>query len=112
MRLGNYTQIQVKIPRVTGTQQSVEHAGRGDEMNYQVMLKGLELKRDVEANMLFNQLKVSSGVGVARKYASVLAWITTNTNKMIRSIGPPLQGDTDSNPLPGDVLYGERRENA
>lgn len=80
-RLGNYTQIQVKIPRVTGTQQVVDHAGRGDEMDYQVMLKGLELKRDVEITMLFNQGKVSSGVGVTRKYGSVLAWLTTNTNK-------------------------------
>jgi hypothetical protein len=80
-RLGNYTQIQVKIPRVTGTQQSVEHAGRGDEMTYQVMLKGLELKRDVETNLLFNQAKaVGSSPSTPRKYAAVLSWIKTNTN--------------------------------
>ena len=44
VRLGNYTQIARKIPRVTGTQQAVDHAGRGSEMAYQEMLKGLELK--------------------------------------------------------------------
>ena len=57
VRRGNYLQIQVKIPRVTGTQQQIDHAGRGDEMDYQVMLKGLELKRDVESTMLTNQLE-------------------------------------------------------
>ena len=37
------------MPRVTGTQRAVEHAGRDDELAYQEMLKGLELKRDMEA---------------------------------------------------------------
>ena len=93
VRRGNILQIQVKIPRVTGTQQQVEHAGRGDEMDYQVMLKGLELKRDVETNMLFNQLKVAGAVGTARKYASVLAWITTNTDKGAGSGADPTSAD-------------------
>ncbi len=49
VRLGNVCQISRKTPRVTGTQRAVEHAGRDDEMAYQEMLKGLELKRDMEA---------------------------------------------------------------
>jgi hypothetical protein len=81
VRLNNYCQIQSKIPRVTGTQQAVEHAGRGNEMSYQTMLKGAELKRDVETNMLFNQASSSGGTAAARKYAGVLAWIKTNTDK-------------------------------
>jgi hypothetical protein len=48
VRLGNICQISDKVARVTGTQQAVEHAGRDDEMAYQEMLKGLELKRDME----------------------------------------------------------------
>jgi hypothetical protein len=37
---------------VSGTQQAVDHAGRDDEMAYQEMLKGLELKRDMETIIL------------------------------------------------------------
>src|SRR6266536_4521169 len=48
VRLGNVCQISDKVARVTGTQQAVEHAGRDNELAYQEMLKGLELKRDME----------------------------------------------------------------
>src|SRR6266576_6548742 len=48
VRLGNICQISRKVPIVSGTQQAVQHAGRDDEMAYQEMLKGLELKRDIE----------------------------------------------------------------
>jgi hypothetical protein len=60
VRLGNVCQISRKTPRVTGTQQAVDHAGRGNEMDYQVMLKGMELKRDIEAILTgANQAKVT-----------------------------------------------------
>src|ERR671938_576262 len=49
VRLGNICQISDKVARVTGTQQAVQHAGREDELAYQEMLKGLELKRDKES---------------------------------------------------------------
>ncbi len=81
-RLGNICQIQIKIPRVTGTQRVVDHAGRDDEMDYQVMLKGMELKRDVETSLVgTNQAKVTGNGTTARKLASILSWITTNTDK-------------------------------
>ena len=48
VRLGNICQISDKVARVSGTQEAVEHAGRDSEMNYQRVLKGLELKRDLE----------------------------------------------------------------
>lgn len=82
VRLGNIAQILTKIPRVTGTQRVVEHAGRDDEMAYQEMLKGLELKRDLETSLIgTNQAKVSGASTTARKLASVLSWIVTNTDK-------------------------------
>lgn len=81
-RLGNICQIQTKIPRVTGTQRVVDHAGRDDEMDYQVMLKGMELKRDVETSLVgTNQAKVTGNGTTPRKLASILSWITTNTDK-------------------------------
>lgn len=80
-RLGNICQISRKVPRVTGTQRVVDHAGRGDEMDYQKMLKGMELKRDIESILLANTAKVTGNSSTARKLASVLSWITTNTDK-------------------------------
>src|SRR4029077_11650251 len=49
VRKFNQAQIARKVPQVSGTQQAVDHAGRGNEMAYQEMLKGLELRRDMES---------------------------------------------------------------
>src|SRR4051812_2567223 len=58
VRKGNICQISRKTAFVTGTQQAVDHAGRDDEMAYQEMLKGLELKRDIERVVIgLNQKK-------------------------------------------------------
>ncbi len=48
VRLGNLCQISSKMAQVSGTQQAVDHAGRDNELAYQEMLRGLELKRDIE----------------------------------------------------------------
>ncbi len=79
VRLGNICQISDKVARVTGTQQAVEHAGRDDELAYQEMLKGMELKRDMETILVgTNQAKVTGDATTARKTASILSWIGTN----------------------------------
>jgi hypothetical protein len=83
VRLGNICQISDKVARVTGTQQAVEHAGRDDELAYQEMLKGLELKRDMESILLSNQAKVTGDGTTARKLGSVLSWIKTSTSKAV-----------------------------
>lgn len=88
VRLGNIAQISTKIPRVTGTQRVVDHAGRDDEMAYQEMLKGLELKRDIETTLIgTNQAKVTGNGTTARKLATVLSWLTSNT--AMSSAGSP-----------------------
>jgi hypothetical protein len=89
VRLGNVCQISRKTPRVTGTQQAVKHAGRGEEMEYQVMLKGMELKRDIEAILTGSkQAKVTGNSSTAPKLADVLTWITTNTDKGASGVDP------------------------
>lgn len=81
VRVNNYCQISRKSPRVSGTQQAVDHAGRGSEMAYQEMLKGLELKRDLEAAITASTgPKVSGGDTTIRRAAALLSWIATNTN--------------------------------
>lgn len=82
VRLGNYSQISDKVPRVAGTQIAVDSAGRGNEMDYQVAMKTQELKIDIEA-ILFgtNQARNAGAAGTARRTASILSWIKTNTDK-------------------------------
>jgi hypothetical protein len=81
VRRGNIAQISDKVARVSGTQQAVEHAGRDNELAYQEMLKGLELKRDIESIVCgTNQAKVAGDTTTARKTGTVLAWIKTNSS--------------------------------
>jgi len=82
VRLGNLCQISYKVARVSGTQQAVDHAGRDNEIAYQEMLKGLELKRDIETILVgANQAKVAGNTSTPRQTASILSWIVSNTSK-------------------------------
>jgi len=82
VRLGNLCQISYKMAQVSGTQQAVDHAGRDNELAYQEMLKGLELKRDIETILVgTNQAKVAGAAATPRKTASILSWIVSNTSK-------------------------------
>lgn len=81
VRVGNYTQIMRKTFLISETEEKVRKAGRASEINYQKILKGLEIRRDAEAILLSNQ-GASAGDATTnpRKSASVLAFIKTNTN--------------------------------
>ncbi len=81
VRLGNVCQISDKVARVSGTQQAVEHAGRDNELEYQELLYGLALKRDMETILLRNQGRSSGAPGTPRALGAVLSWIYTNTDK-------------------------------
>lgn len=88
VRLGNICQISTKTAQVSGTAQAVDHAGRDNELAYQEMLKGLELKRDMEAVLVgANQAKNTGNTTTARTLANVLSWVKTNTDKNSASSG-------------------------
>ena len=78
VRLGNRCQISDKVARVTGTQEAIKKAGRANEMAFQLVLKGLELKRDMETSLFANNAKVTGDDSTARELAGVPAWIFTN----------------------------------
>ena len=80
-RLGNYTQISTKVPRVTGTLQSVATAGRADEMSYQISKSGKELKRDMETALTGIQIGTAGGAGTARTLAGIGAWLSSNQSQ-------------------------------
>lgn len=80
VRLGNNTQISTKVPMVTRTQRSVDSAGRGDELDYQVMKQAKLMKNDMETALLANKIKVTGSASVARELAGIESWLATNTN--------------------------------
>lgn len=80
VRLGNYTQISDKVARVTGTARAVKTAGRADEMDYQMLKRGKELKRDMESSLLASNARVAGNDSTARELAGVPAWINTNSD--------------------------------
>lgn len=81
VRVGNRCQIPDKTAVVSGTNEAVDKAGRASEMAYQVMMKGIELKRDVEMQMLSNKPSVAGAAGTARQSAGMESWITSNVSR-------------------------------
>jgi hypothetical protein len=81
VRVANYTQISDKVAQVTGTLEAVDKAGRDSEMEYQVLLKGLELRRDVEIQMTTNKASVVGGPTTAAQSAGFESWLTSNVSR-------------------------------
>ena len=77
-RIGNYTQIMDKTVVISGTQESVDKAGRASELAYQIAKKSKELKRDIESTLLTNQARVAGNSSTARKFGSIGSWVATN----------------------------------
>lgn len=78
-RVSVFAQIFRKDGSVSGTVQSSDRAGRADEMDYQKMIRGIELRRDMEARMIGNYASVAeTPASVTRKTAGALAWVATN----------------------------------
>lgn len=96
VRLGNYCQISDKVARTTGTQEAVDHAGRDSEMAYQEMLKGLELKIDMECILLGgpatsglgSQARNAGAAATARKTANILSWLKSNESVGASGVAP------------------------
>lgn len=81
VRRGNVTQISDKVAVVSGTARAVTTAGRADEMDYQMLKRARELKRDIEFALLDNNAKVTGSDTVPRETAGVPAYIVTNVDK-------------------------------
>jgi hypothetical protein len=77
VRLGNYHQISQKAYAVSNTLESVDKAGRESEVNYQKVLKSLELRRDIEKSI--GDTNVARSGSEPRKSASLMTWITNGS---------------------------------
>lgn len=81
VRMKNYCCISDKIPRVTGTQQAINAAGRRDELAYQIVKRTKELRRDMESILLNNAAYVAGNSTTARVTAGIEAWFYTNVSR-------------------------------
>lgn len=106
-RVGNRTQISRKLLILSETANAVNTAGRKSEEAYQMAMRSAELKRDME-NILIgtNQGAVTGSAAVARKTASLLAWVRTNVDLGATGANPaapapqPAAGRTDGTQRP------------
>lgn len=80
-RLTNLTQISDKVARVSGTARAVDTAGRADELAYQKLKRGRELKRDMEKVVCDNKAKVAGNDTLARQCAGIPAYVVTNISE-------------------------------
>jgi len=77
VRLGNYHTISQKGYIVSKTLDAVDKAGRAREVAYQRVLKGLELRRDIE-HMVGNTDQARAA-GATRQSASLSCWVTNGS---------------------------------
>jgi PIN domain nuclease of toxin-antitoxin system len=81
VRLSNITQIMDKTVSVSGTLEAVDKAGRKSELAYQIMKRGRELKRDMEATLLHNQASSLGTSTTASLLGGLPSWLESNTNR-------------------------------
>jgi len=79
-RINNRTQISRKSVIVSGTQDTVNTAGRNNELAYQISKNAKELKRDMELVLCNNQSAAVGGAAAARTSSGLAAWLQTNVN--------------------------------
>ena len=80
-RAQNRCQISSKSVVVSGTQDAVSKAGRKQELVYQVMKRGKELRRDMEFILTQNQAPAAGGAGSARQLRPLCGWYATNKSR-------------------------------
>jgi len=78
-RVGNYCQNSIKTIAVTERSQNVSVVGGADEYARQIMIRQMELRRDVEAITLTAQASVAdNNNATAGKAGGFSAWLVTN----------------------------------
>lgn len=77
VRLTNRTQISAKAISVSGTQAAMNPAGRKDELTYQMSLKSLEIKRDIELGLTQNDVLATA----PRQSRGLRGWVIDNVNR-------------------------------
>jgi hypothetical protein len=85
VRLNNYTQISTKTVGVSGTQEATVSAGRKSEIGYQMMLKSLELRNDMEVGLTQNGVAVT---GATRQTRGLVGFLGDNVDSGAGYVAP------------------------
>ncbi|MBP2301568.1 DUF5309 domain-containing protein [Azospirillum picis] len=101
VRVGNRLQIAKKSGTVSGSAQAVDVAGVSDELDEQKILKGLELRRDVEATLLQNTASSAGNSTTAATAAGFESWITSNVSRGTSGANGGFSGGTVAAPTDG-----------
>jgi hypothetical protein len=80
-RVKNICQIYWKSGSVSRTQNVVNLAGRSTELDRQKVLKGIELRRDIEKRAIGDYASVAESGATPRAMAGAVAWITSNDSR-------------------------------
>jgi hypothetical protein len=81
VRVGNRLQILRKSYIISGTLEAVDKAGRDSEIAFNRVVKGLELRRDIEAMCIGKNVSSATGNSTtARECGPLASWLTTNDN--------------------------------
>ena len=81
VRVANRLQIFKKSFTISNTEEEVVKAGRDSEIGYQTMMKGRQIKMDLEATVLANQASNAESGTTPRRFGSLLAWLTSNVSR-------------------------------
>lgn len=77
-RLGTYTQIMRKEGIISGTQDATDNAGNVEQVKYQKLKKGVELRKDAEFAIVDANASVG---GATREMGSLSTWTETNVSR-------------------------------
>lgn len=77
-RVGTYTQIMRKEGIISGTQDATDNAGNVEQVKYQKLKKGVELRKDVEYAIVDANASVG---GATREMGSLSTWVETNASR-------------------------------
>jgi hypothetical protein len=77
VRYGTYTQIMRKEGIISGTQDATNNVGV-EQIKYQKLKKGIELKKDAEFAIVDTNAQVA---GATREFGSLNTWLTTNVSR-------------------------------
>ena len=81
-RLGNYTQIFKNAVSTSGTDGSLDLAGRGKLMSYEIVKVGQEQKLDMEMSLFANKARVAGNSTTARVLGGLGSFVKTNVTNI------------------------------
>jgi hypothetical protein len=77
-RAGNYTQIMRVDGIISTTQDVVNNAGNVEQVKYQKLKRGVELRKDAEFAIVSNTASVA---GATRQFGALPSWVTSNVSR-------------------------------